>query len=511
MGIATILVGLGAKAETLATAPTAFVSPPPPPSTSPAKPVSLSSPACQVFQDQIQPKLGDGASKTDQFVVYHGGQKVFDWNDGVVKKESPHETWSVSKTVTATLIGTAVQEGKIKLDDPIAGYFPELIGDKRVDHEMFDKIKIRDLMAMTSGFQWTESALKSTKEQSDLPFLFSAGYPDLVKYISHLAFASEPGQKWNYSSVNAVLEMAIIRKVYGTDANDMPWNNLFRQLDLKSARFEKDRSGTYIGSAYVHLSAEDLAKIGQLYLNDGVWNGKRLLPEGWVDSVSRKQVPQSSSTAKQRSDFGDLGPYSAGSFWLNKPVKGVGKPFPHLPDSAYFASGLFGQALIVLPDQNMVITRTGHNDPGVDPHYDEIVGNAMKCFAASEPGTPRGAPLQVANGPLQLPDPTKAIEEITDLNYILDQGILSGMLAKELCSCHFVENMSVSECLNRSPIPTVAANLLSDINTDDKSKIITLNPRLTNAPAQARFNTQTPREGCKLTYGYADMRRSVGH
>ena len=502
MAVAATCLGFMAGAETLVMAPGGSVS-----SISSAvqeKPISMSTPACAAFKEQIQPKLGDGASKTDQLVVLRNGQKVFDWSDGVVKKDSPHEMWSVSKTIAATLIGTAIQEGKIKLDDPIANYFPELVTDKKVDHAMFNKIKIRDLLAMTSGFQWTESALKSTKAQSDLPFLYSEGYPDLVKYISHLRFASEPGKKWNYSSVNAVLEMAIIRKVYGADASDMPWNNLFRQLDIKSARFEKDRSGTYVGSAFAHLSAEDLAKVGQLYLNDGVWNGKRLLPEGWVDSVSKKLVPQSSSTAKQRSDFGDLGPYSAGSFWLNMPVKGVGKPFPHLPENAYFASGLFGQGLIVLPEQNIVIARTGHNDPGVEPHYDEIVANAMKCFAPEDFGTPKGAPIQI-NDPLQLPDPSAAIEEISGLNYLLSNGILSGMLAKELCSCHFVENLSVSECLSRGPVPTLAANLLSDIDTDDKNKMVTLNPRTTNAPAQARFNTRAPREGCKLTYGHADM------
>jgi len=153
-------------------------------SSHPTNHISLTAPACRVFLSQILPNAADrGDARTDQLVVIRNGKTLFDWNDGVVRKDAARGMWSVSKTLTATLIGTAVQDGKIKLDDPVVRYLPELLTARGADVARLKQIKIRDLLAMTSGFRWLENPRAPAQEQTDLPFLFSEGYRDLVRYV----------------------------------------------------------------------------------------------------------------------------------------------------------------------------------------------------------------------------------------------------------------------------------------------------------------------------------------
>lgn len=466
---------------------------------------SLSSPACRAFQSQILPDAaGAGKFRTDQLVVIRNGETLFDWSDGLVRKDAPRGMWSVSKTLTATLIGTAVQDGKLKLDDPVVRYLPELLRAPGADASRLKKIKIRDLLAMTSGFRWTENEQSPAQDQTILPFLYSEGYRDLVNYVGGRSFAAQPGEVWNYSSANAVLAMAILRNVYGAEANDMPWNNLFRPLDMKSARFEKDRHGNYVGSAYIHLSARDLAKIGELYLHDGVIGGKRLLPEGWVDKVAKVPVAQSLDNVRVNGPFAEAGLYSQGSFWLNRAVPGGERPYPHLPESMMFASGLMGQGLIVLPEQGLIIARTAHDDPLATLPADIVIGNAVRCFAPDASGVSRGAPLALKTDMGKPFNPFSIFEDLSEFEHTLSQGTLQGMMAKELCSCHFITGLSVDECIARSPVPTLAAHAMADIATDDRQKIVSITPRFSDRPTQARVNLKAPREGCRLTYGAAD-------
>ncbi len=422
-----------------------------------------------------------------------------------MKKDSARAMWSISKTVTATLMAAAIQDGKVKLDDPVVKYLPEILKDARVDRKRFSQIKVRDLLAMTSGLQWNENDKVSTREQSVLDLLHSKGYRDMTAHVSRLPFASEPGTKWNYATVNAILSMAILKKVYGTEANDMPWNKLFKPLGMKSVRFEKDRTGTYVGGAYVHMSARDLAKLGQLYLNDGVAGGKRLLPENWVSSMASASVPMTAKNIEGLKQFNLPTAYSQGGFWLNKSVDGRPRPYPNLPESMILAGGLLGQSLVILPEQNIVIARTGHDKHDSEMPLDSVVANALKCYAPDAPGLARNTqPVQPKSTGFKLPSPKDAFEGIDSLNYISENGRLAGMLAKEICSCRFITGLGTNECISRTPVPTAMAHLLNNIQVDEAKKTVTVHPRFANAPAQGSFNKRSPREGCRMSYGYAD-------
>lgn len=167
--------------------------------------------------------------------------------------------------------------------------------------------------------------------------------------------------------------------------------------------------------------------------------------------------------------------------------------------------GLFGQVLVILPEQGLIIARTAHDDPFADLQADVIITNAMKCFAPDAPGVPQGPPMALKPEPEKAPVPMAIFNDLGDFEHLMSQGTLPGMMAKELCSCHFITGIAVDECLARSPLPPMGAHIITDIVTDEKQQSVIVTPRLSSRPTKAMVNPRTPREGCRLTYGAADL------
>lgn len=321
----------------------------------------------------------EGGLKTDQLVVMQPDRKIlFSYAALPYRRNTRHTMWSVSKLITATIAGTAIQEGKLKLTDRLAQFYPFSLRRNKSHRAAYEQVTVQNLIAMTSGFKWSEHANDDVHDASDLAMLYTEGYHNLTRYMLDLDFAATPGSKWNYSSVNGNLVMSILKKIYGKDYDEMPWKNLFTPLGMKSAYFEQDAAGVFVGGAYANVSAEDLAKFGTLFLNDGMVDGKRILPEGWV-KLAQTPDPTTLKLVKKRSDFLDYGPFSKAGFWLNLPVEGVGKSHPNAPASMMVSSGYLGQFLVVLPEQGLVIARTGH-ERNSDRNIDRMATGAIACF-----------------------------------------------------------------------------------------------------------------------------------
>ena len=466
-------------------------------------PLPLQSAACQIFLSQALPNVN--GSGTEQLVITRYGKSLFDWHDGVVKEDTARPMWSISKSISATLIGAAVQAGKVNLDDSVAVYLPELSRGKNAKN--FESVKIRDLIGMTSGLEWTENPQAPAPKQSDLSLFYAKGYGDLVKYIQQQPFEAKPGSKWNYASINAILSMAVIKKVSGKDSSDAPWAWLFNPLGMKTVRMERDRQGVFNGGAHVHMAARDLAKLGELYANNGKVGDNQILPEDWISQVASQPVDSNVMTAQSLAPFGKTGPYSKGGLWLNQAVPGSAnkkRPYPNLPGSLLEASGAFGQKLIVLPDQGLVIARTAHDAEDFEYPVNEVVANALRCFAPGDPATPKEA-IQPSAPQAKDFSLATAFEQVGDLQEITGSGALSGMLAKELCSCRYIAG-NVDECFERSPIPKSVAYALFDIQPVDSDRMISISGRFSDKSAQAKLNRRTPREGCQISYGAADYR-----
>ena len=248
-------------------------------------------------------------------------------------ENTPLIAWSVAKSVMNALVGVLVQQEKLALDDAI-----------RLPGREDERITINHLLQMTSGIGFNED-YKDPFEDVIFMLLRTA---DMAAYAAAKKTSVSPGTQWSYSSGTSNILSYVLRQRLGDEAYvDFPRTAFFSRIDMNDSFIELDASGTFVGSSYLYASARDLAKFGQLYLQDGVWERERILPEGWV-AYSTQVVPQ--SPAK---DFG-------AHFWLALPDSySAGGYADRLPEDAFHAIGHEGQFVTIIPSRDVVIVRMG--------------------------------------------------------------------------------------------------------------------------------------------------------
>jgi CubicO group peptidase (beta-lactamase class C family) len=188
--------------------------------------------------------------------------------------------------------------------------------------------------------------------------LFGTGRLDVAGFAASLPLVHEPGAHWNYNSAGVNLIADALGRVFAPGAEPIERrarmaqamkDELFGPIGMTSAQPEFDSKGTFIGSAMVYATARDWARFGLLYLRDGVWEGRRILPSGWVD-FARTKTPAE-----------DCNVYGAG-FWIT-PSDGVGKPYhglvPNGPRDLFMAQGHEGQVVVIVPSKDLVVVRLG--------------------------------------------------------------------------------------------------------------------------------------------------------
>lgn len=252
-------------------------------------------------------------------------------------KDTAFLSWSMGKSVTATLVGAAVKAGYIDVNDPAP--VPEWQGDAEKS-----RITWNDLLQMQSGLAFEEEYAKIRSEVNRM--LFEKAEAGAVAVRSPVEHA--PGEHWYYSSGTTNLIARTLRQVLeaeGMEFYAFAHDVVLAPIGAASVVMEPDASGAMIGSSFVFATARDWARLGQLYLQDGVWNGERLLPEGWNDYVA---APAGASDNQ----------YGA-QFWLNLDGETRERFFPGVTDEMYFFAGHEGQYTFIIPDKRMIIVRTG--------------------------------------------------------------------------------------------------------------------------------------------------------
>jgi CubicO group peptidase (beta-lactamase class C family) len=239
-------------------------------------------------------------------------------------------SWSMAKSFTNALTGILVKDGKLDINEP-AG-IEEWQNDERRN------ITINNLMHMNSGLEWNEDYGNSSDVNN---MLHKEG--DMAQFTYQKPLEAEPGTFWEYSSGATNVVSYLIRKAIGNDSEYLafPRNELFNKTGMRSAVFEVDASGTFVGSSYLYATMRDYTRFGLLYLNNGNWQGEQILPEDWVE--------YSTTTAN-----GSEGKYGA-FFWLNK----AGTDYPDVPRDMYCCRGHDGQFIYIIPSKELVIVRTG--------------------------------------------------------------------------------------------------------------------------------------------------------
>lgn len=288
--------------------------------------------------DSFSDETPDKAIDTRAIIVVYDGQIVAERYAPGFGKNTRFLGWSASKSVTASLVGTLVADGKLALDAPPPVPEWKEAGDPR------GKITLRQLLNMSSGLEFYEPYDPGSDSTR---MLFERH--DMGAYAASKPLAHPPGTVWSYSSGTAnILSRLVFQAAGGTLAGYEAYAraHLFAPAGMTSAVFQPDETGDFVGSSYLYATARDWARFGLLYLDRGTINGQRLLPESFVDFV---RAPAPADPAK---GYG-------GQFWLNGVGKDGARQFPHLPADAYAAEGHNGEFVEIVPSRKAVIVRLG--------------------------------------------------------------------------------------------------------------------------------------------------------
>jgi CubicO group peptidase (beta-lactamase class C family) len=248
-----------------------------------------------------------------------------------------HTMQSVSKSVTSALVGIAIRRGEIRgVDTKASPYFS---GYRVAPDPRRDRMTLKDLLTMTAGIRWDETTVDYTDPANSCARMEASR--DWIQFVLDQPMAAEPGATFVYSSGVTELLAEVLRKATGKHADAYAAEHLFGPLGIERFYWKKTPSGHPDTEGGLYLTPRDLAKIGFLYLRDGVWEGKRILPEGWVQASTAALVDSSRDMAQTR----------YGYQWWVLPGK----------TRAYAGIGYGGQLLVVVPSLELIAVFTGWN------------------------------------------------------------------------------------------------------------------------------------------------------
>ncbi len=284
---------------------------------------------------------GDGSETTATLVIKDGVIIAERYREGF-DKDTPQRTWSVAKSIAASIIGAAVEKDLIDVDEP-AG-----LDAWSAEDDPRGAIKVSDLLHMSSGLDNGPAGNRT----DDIYF----GGGRVIDHAATRRLIAEPGTRWYYANNDTMLAMRALHERMGDDDKFLafPFEALLLKIGMRNTYLETDWNGDFILSSQVWTTARDLARLGLLYLNDGVWGEERILPEGWAAYVATPAADQPGPRAN-----GDPNPGYGAQWWL------YGESFG-LPNGSYAARGNRGQYLMVIPERNVLIVRRGFdsNQPG---------------------------------------------------------------------------------------------------------------------------------------------------
>lgn len=290
-----------------------------------------------VHATQTRPVAPDSITLHSIMILKHGEVVYQNWFNGQTA-ETPHPMFSVSKTFTAVAVGLAINEGKLNLTDPVVKFFPDKLPAEQSDN--LKAMTVRDLLTMTCGH---DTEPNSSRIDS----------VDWVQSFLAWPVVHKPGEYYLYNSVGTYMLSAILQEVTGEKLIDYLDTRLFQPLHIDRPTWDESPQGINCGGWGLNLKTEDMAKLGQLFLQKGEWNGNQIVPAEWLKEMSSYQVPSAPSGTR----FEDL--EKAG---LNKDnnewVQGYGYQMWICRHNAFRADGYAGQYIIVFPERDAVLVLT---------------------------------------------------------------------------------------------------------------------------------------------------------
>lgn len=262
----------------------------------------------------------------NNIMVLKGGEKIAEHHWEPIIRQNQY---SISKSFTSVAIGLAIDEGLLSLDDRVIDFFPEEIPENPSD--MLKRLKVRHLLTISIGHNASHLMGEQRYAQKDRNW---------VRYSLNIPIEYEPGTRFVYSNVGPYLAGIIIQKVTKTGLLEYLMPRLFEPLDIWLPTWETDPHGNPFGSSGLMLSVSEIAKFGQLYLQEGQWNGTQLIPREWVHETAKCQI-KTGMNSPHIEEYGYL-------FWRG-------------PNNSYRADGKYGQYSIIMPDKNAVVAINSFN------------------------------------------------------------------------------------------------------------------------------------------------------
>ncbi len=304
----------------------------------------------------------DKKKQTRAVVVVYDGRLAAERYAPGFRQDMPLLGWSMAKSVTSAILGIMVQKGLIDIHRPAPVSEWQNPGDPR------RAITIDQLLRMASGLKFDE-VYQPLRGVTTMLY----GSRDFGAFAAGQPLEIPPDQEWHYSSGTTNILAKIIRlrlEAAGLRSLDFIRRELFDPLGMSSAVFEPDPSGTFVGSSYLWATPRDWARFGLFYLQDGVWQGQRILPEGWV-TYSSTPTP-----------LAPLGQYGA-HFWLNagSASNPADRVWPQVPTDAFFAEGYQGQRVVIIPSRKLVVVRFGLTPNPADMDFEAFLVDVLKAFS----------------------------------------------------------------------------------------------------------------------------------
>lgn len=302
-------------------------------------------------------------SQSTGLMVLHNGVVVHEQYLLGSTPQTRHTSWSVGKSFVATLIARAMEEGRISSLDQTAEIFaPQYAGSDYGD------TSLRHLLMMSAGMDFEEDY---NAPGSDIRRLFLGANiygQNIDRLVAEVERNRPAGEDLHYVSANTQVLSAVVRGVWNAPLAEVVQDEIWRPLGMTGEAYWNQNiqgeNGMAIGYCCLNATLEDYARFGQFYLQDGVWNGERLLPEGWVEEATRPNAPFQ--------EPGPDAPYAHRGYGLHFWV-------PEGYDGEYFMAGVYGQYIWVDERRNIVIARTAA-DTGWDARLEESIA-AMRALA----------------------------------------------------------------------------------------------------------------------------------
>lgn len=311
---------------------------------------------------------GEG-TRTSALVIVSGGEVIGEKYARGISANTPQRTWSVAKSFSASIIGAANYAGLYDYKGRTALKAWETPGDPR------QKITTVNLLHMASGL---DSGARGNRTDQ---LYFGGG--TVADNALGKSLEAAPGSRFKYANNDTILAMRSLRERLGNDQiyHRLPYEKLLWKIGATHTTLEIDWNGDFLSSSMIWTTARDMARLGQLYLQDGVWAGERILPEGWAEFVSTPAPDQ----PQRRNGFG----YGA-QFWLLNNVEGV-------PADTYAGLGNRGQHLVIVPSRDVVIVRRGYDINGGTP-FDiaALTRDVLAALDAAEEARRRAQELATA-------------------------------------------------------------------------------------------------------------------